>query len=71
VTASRRDAAIQRFSHDVRRLFGGRFFYALIFGLSKKRTGMPAPRPTKWIEITLLLLAILFFITALLLILKK
>jgi hypothetical protein len=26
----------QRFYNDVRRLFGGRFFYALIFGLSKK-----------------------------------
>jgi hypothetical protein len=32
---------------------------------------MPAPRPKKWIELTLLLLAILFFITALLLIFKK
>jgi hypothetical protein len=39
MAAARGDAAIQRFSHDVRRLFGGRFFYALIFGLSKKKKG--------------------------------
>jgi hypothetical protein len=29
-------AVIQRFSNDVRRLFGGRFFYTRIFGLLKK-----------------------------------
>jgi hypothetical protein len=32
---------------------------------------MPAPKPTYWIQTLLLLLAILFFISALILILKK
>jgi hypothetical protein len=71
MASSRRDEAIQRFSHDVRRLFDGRFFLCPDLWFIKKRWGMPAPRPTKWIQNLLLLLAALFFIIALLLILKK
>jgi flagellar biogenesis protein FliO len=44
--------------------------YTPIFDPTLK-DGMPAPKPTNWTQTILLLLAILFFITALILILKK